>query len=96
MITRTRYFVTDKRSIVQVLSRFNDRIEKVKQKDLKTEFILAVGSPSEEITAIPRSEGIGLIIVGSMQLKGKDKIKSLGSVSRKVSEAAPCPVMILH
>lgn len=34
--------------------------------------------------------------IGSRQSKGNDKIKSLGSVSRRVSAAASCLVTIVH
>lgn len=37
-----------------------------------------------------------MIIVGSRKLEAISKIKSLGSVAIKVSEAADCPVMIIH
>jgi nucleotide-binding universal stress UspA family protein len=34
--------------------------------------------------------------MGSRQLRGGSKIKTLGSVARRVSEIAECPVMIIH
>jgi Universal stress protein family len=39
---------------------------------------------------------IDLIIMGSIGLRGINKIKTLGSVSRRVSEMASCPVLIVH
>ena len=39
---------------------------------------------------------IDLIIIGSQRLNKFSKIKALGSVSRKISENADCPVMIIH
>jgi nucleotide-binding universal stress UspA family protein len=39
---------------------------------------------------------IDLVIIGSKGLSGVSKIKMLGSVSRKVSEFAKCPVIIVR
>lgn len=68
----------------------------VRDADIIVRFVLAVGSPSEEIVNIAQNEGAGLIIMGSRQLGTKEKIKVLGSVARRVSEIAPCPVMLVH
>jgi nucleotide-binding universal stress UspA family protein len=34
--------------------------------------------------------------MGSKRLEAISKIKALGSVARKVSEAAECPVLLIH
>jgi len=39
-------------------------------------------------------EKIDLIIIGNVGRSGISKIRTLGSVSRSVSERAPCPAMI--
>lgn len=52
---------------------------------------------SEQILKFASDNKINLIIVGSSQRLSKfSKIKALGSVSRKISENADCPVMIMH
>ncbi len=44
-----------------------------------------------------RNEKIDMIVMGSSnRLKGLSKIKALGSVTRKVSELADCPELIIH
>ena len=43
-----------------------------------------------------KTNKIDMIIMGSHRLKGLPKIKALGSVTRKVSESADCPVLIVH
>jgi nucleotide-binding universal stress UspA family protein len=73
-----------------------DRMAKIEKSGIKTDFVLGVGSPSEEIVRIARSVRADLIIMGSRQLKGSERIKALGSVARKVSEIAHCPVMIVR
>ena len=72
------------------------RIEEVRKKGVKVNFILGVGSPAEEIAKTARRVKAGMIVIGSRQLKGTDKLKALGSVARKVSETAHCPVMIIR
>ena len=51
---------------------------------------------SEQILKFVSDNKINLIIVGSQRLNKISKIKALGSVSRKISENAECPVMIIH
>jgi len=51
---------------------------------------------SEQILKYTSDNKIDLIIIGSQRLNKFSKIKALGSVSRKISENADCPVMIIH
>jgi nucleotide-binding universal stress UspA family protein len=51
---------------------------------------------SEQILKYASENEIDLIIIGSQRLNKFSKIKALGSVSRKVSENAECPVTIIH
>jgi nucleotide-binding universal stress UspA family protein len=51
---------------------------------------------SEQILKFASDNKVNLIIVGSKRLNKISKIKALGSVSRKISENADCPVMIIH
>ncbi len=51
---------------------------------------------SEQILKFASDNKVNLIIVGSQRLNKLSKIKALGSVSRKISENADCPVMIIH
>lgn len=51
---------------------------------------------TEQILRFASDNQINLIIVGSQRLNKLSKIKALGSVSRKISESANCPVMIIH
>ncbi|CAE6487570.1 MAG: universal stress protein [Candidatus Nitrosotenuis sp.] len=49
-----------------------------------------------DILGIAKKRKADLIVIGSQGLHGISKIKSLGSVSRKVSEFASCPVLIVR
>lgn len=72
------------------------RLEEVKKKGVKVNFLLGVGSPADEIVKEARNVKADMIVIGSRQLRGVDKLKALGSVARKVSETAECPVMIIR
>lgn len=58
--------------------------------------ILVSGNIAQEILGMARKKSADLIVVGSQGLHGVAKIKSLGSVSRKISENASCPVLIVR
>ncbi len=51
---------------------------------------------AQEILSFAKKKSVDLIVVGSQGLHGIGKLKSLGSVSRKVSEHASCPVLIVR
>lgn len=54
------------------------------------------GNIVEEILRDGKKKSIDLIVIGSQGLHGISKIKTLGSVSRKISELAHCPVLIVR
>lgn len=55
------------------------------------------GVASEEILKFTKDNNIDMIVMGTgKRLKGISKIGALGSVTRKVSELANCPVLIVH
>ena len=67
-----------------------------KAKGVETYYDIIAGSPVEALLKFTRGRKIDLIVIGSQGLHGAAKIKALGSVSRKISELAPCPVLIAH
>jgi nucleotide-binding universal stress UspA family protein len=71
------------------------KIERAREGGVSARFILGVGSPAEEIVSIADAEKVEMIVIGSRQLSG-DKMITLGSVARRVSETAGCPVMIVR
>ncbi|HIH68396.1 MAG TPA: universal stress protein, partial [Candidatus Nitrosotenuis sp.] len=50
----------------------------------------------EQILKIAKKKSIDIIVIGSQGLQGIGKIRTLGSISRKVSELAHCPVLIIR
>lgn len=92
-----------KRSITKELERgWNKMVQEkligkmLKDDKIKVRSETIVGSPADEIIRFAKSNKIDMIIVGSRRLEAISKIKALGSVARKVSEGAECPVMIIH
>lgn len=56
-----------------------------------------IGQPADKIIAYANDEKVELIVIGNTGLRGLlSRIKTLGNVSRAVSERAKCPVMIVH
>jgi nucleotide-binding universal stress UspA family protein len=79
----------------------NDVLDKKKQDIKKTTGLeigtkLLTGHISNSIIDFAAKEKDDLIVIGHVGRSGMSKIRSLGSVSRSVSERAPCPVMIIH
>lgn len=79
--------------------RAKDIIEKLKndQYILEIDSKCLTGNATEKILEFANTNKTDIIVMGaSCRLKGISKIKSLGSVTRKVSELANCPVLIVH
>jgi nucleotide-binding universal stress UspA family protein len=76
-------------------SMLKDRMSKVKDSGVRAKFLLGIGSPAEEILLMAKNEKSDLIVMGSRRLVN-DSLNALGSVARRVSELARCPVMIIH
>ena len=69
---------------------------RLKKQGRRVESIVATGDIAKEILNFSKKKKITLIIIGSQGLHGISKIKALGSTSRKVSEFAHCPVLIVR
>ena len=54
-----------------------------------------VGEPAEEIVALAREMGADLIVMGFEGLRGVERLRALGSVSRAVMERTQRPVLIV-
>lgn len=91
--TKTELMKVLKEGAEQMLK---DRMAKVKEKGINIRYLINTGSPVEIILSIANNEKVNLIVMGSRQLTKVGKIKALGSVARRVSELAECPVMIVH
>jgi nucleotide-binding universal stress UspA family protein len=63
---------------------------------VKADYSVRVGNITEQILKFAKQKKITLIIIGSQGLHGFGKLKTLGSTSRKVSELANYPVLIIR
>ncbi len=81
--------IGEKKRLVKIAHSNEDKKNKIHHHVIK-------GNPIEAILEYSKARKIDLIIIGSQGLKGIEKIKALGSTSRKISELAKCPVMIVH
>lgn len=77
------------------LSDYRKKCES-KYESVQTRLITQTGSIAGTIIDVAEKEKINLIVVGNIGLGGISKLKTLGSVSRSVSEMAKCPVLIVH
>jgi nucleotide-binding universal stress UspA family protein len=73
-----------------------DAVYKCKEEGVSADYEIVVGTPVNVILMFAKKRKVDLIVMGSQGLTGFDKLKALGSVSRKVSEMAECPVLIVR
>lgn len=70
--------------------------KKCQEKGITISYSIAKGNIANEILNFSKKKKISLIVIGSQGLHGIEKFKTLGSVSRRVSEYAGCPVLIVR
>lgn len=80
-------------------SMLKAKIEDAKKVGVRISFTLGIGSTSEGIVKVARTEKVDFIIMGSRGLSSErsqsNKLRVLGSIANRVSELADCPVMIV-
>ncbi|EMA01010.1 Nucleotide-binding universal stress protein, UspA family [Haloarcula vallismortis] len=57
---------------------------------------MAEGIPHKTITDYAEEEAIDLIVMGTHGRTGRDRVANLGSVTERVVESAPVPVLVVH
>jgi nucleotide-binding universal stress UspA family protein len=72
------------------------QVSKCRSKGIKADSKVVSGNIADEILKYAKQKKISLIVIGSQGLHGIKKIKALGSISRKISEFARCPVLIVR
>ena len=72
------------------------QVSKCRIKGIKADSKVVSGNITDEILKFAKQKKITLILIGSQGLHGIKKLKVLGSTSRKVSELAKCPVLIVR
>jgi nucleotide-binding universal stress UspA family protein len=77
--------------------RAEELIKKLGKRNIPCDCTCLTGDIAEKILEYAETKKVDMIVMGSSKrLKGISKIKALGSVARKVSELADCPVLIIH
>lgn len=71
-------------------------IKKCESKGISASYIIEEGDIAGKILDFEKRKKITLVVIGSHGLHGLGKLKTLGSVSRKVSENAKSPVLIVR
>jgi len=90
-----------RRSVMRELEQGWNKLAEMKGHELEKEKVSTtsaslVGAAAEKILQYATTNKPDIIVMASARLKGLSKIKALGSVTRKVSEMADCPVLIVH
>ena len=88
-----RWAVTVKKDAETMLQ---SAVGQCKRKGITARYNVSQGNIPKEILDFAKKKKATIIIIGSQGLHGIGKLKSLGSVSRKVSEHADCPVLIIR
>lgn len=75
--------------------RYLNYVIKLAEKEgLKAEAILAKGEPYDQIVHNAKTNGVDLIVMGTYGRRGTKRIL-IGSVTARVIEYAPCPVLVI-
>ena len=73
-----------------------DLVATSKKEGVEASSVHKVGDPAAVILEAAKAQNVDLIVMGSKGLSGLSKLRALGSVTRKVTEHSPCPVLIVH
>ena len=74
----------------------DNQVSKCRAKGIKAYSKVLSGYTVDAILKYAKQKKTTLIVIGSQGLHGIQKLKILGSTSRKVSELANCPVLIVR
>jgi nucleotide-binding universal stress UspA family protein len=81
-------------SAADALAKKKEEIKKSSDFEIKTKVLS--GHVSDTIIEFAKKEKVDLIVIGNVGRSGISRLRTLGSVSRSVSERASSPVMIVH
>ena len=96
LIERARRSIA--KELEQSWNKFSrEKVQLLSSEKLNVSSDIRTGDPAEQILKYAEETGADLIVMGSRRLEGISKIVvALGSVARKVSERALCPVLLVH
>ena len=76
----------------EIISKLGGRIRK---KGVEFEGIYHLGNPAKKILETAGTKKVGLIVVGMHGLHRVGRLRALGSVSRRLIENSPVPVLVV-
>ncbi|MDG6995324.1 MAG: universal stress protein [Nitrososphaerota archaeon] len=80
----------------QLSTQITDELTKcVEEKGMKCKAVNKTGNPAKVILDLASKNKVQMIVVGLTGLHGLGRMRSLGSVSRRVVENAKCPVVVV-
>ncbi|AIC14605.1 universal stress protein [Nitrososphaera viennensis] len=92
-----RLYVEMKAHAAEMLEKKKKDLEPILNAKATIRTIVLIGDPvSDKIVELAGNEKVDIVVIGNVGLSGISKLKTLGSVSRGVSERASCPVLIVH
>lgn len=81
--------------LMQVQERMQERYGEAASKGITSQFVVLDGHVSTEILAFLEERSVDLVVMGSYGLSGMGLVL-FGSVTKRVSQKAPCSVMIVR
>jgi nucleotide-binding universal stress UspA family protein len=83
------------RTVAIAESLTSELAKRITGRGIDNRVILESGNPADKIVSTALERKCDMIMVGLKGLHGVERIRSLGSVSRRVLENSPCPVMVV-
>jgi len=77
-------------------TKLQNQIDECAKHGVEVKVEILMGRATDSILKFANKTKTDLIVIGSQGLHGIKKLTALGSVSRRVSEEAKCPVMIIR
>jgi nucleotide-binding universal stress UspA family protein len=86
----------EKTVMIDTEKMLKSAVKKCKEKGITVSYNISRGNIANEILNFSKKRKISLVVIGSQGLHGIRKFKTLGSVSRRVSENSDCPVLLVR
>ena len=86
----------------QIREKEKNKLEKLvsiaNSRGVETSSLVLEGNAAEKIASVIKKKKPYLVVVGSRRLpaRGLSKLKTLGSVARKITEESKCPVLVVR
>jgi nucleotide-binding universal stress UspA family protein len=80
----------------EMIPEMEKRVQTCKKNNIKSNLEVVIGSAAEEILKVIKKHNVDLVVMAKRRkLKGIKGLLTLGSVSRKIVENTPCPILLI-